>query len=198
MKTNIRKAIALTVCAIVLVVATVFATVAYFTSKASVQNSFSIGKVKITLDEQKVGLDGKPVSPASRISTGNQYKLVPSVKCTKDPTVHVESGSESAWIFVKVENGISAIEDGTTIAQQITNNGWTLVSGKTDIYYKSYDAANPVADHKVFGDFTVKSTETDTTLSSYASAKINVTAVAIQKAGFNDVNAAFVEASKKF
>lgn len=198
MKTNMKKTIALAACAVLLVVLTVFATVAYFTSKDSVQNTFSVGKVKITLDEAAVTADGKFVTPSSRVSTGNQYKLVPAAKYSKDPTVHVEAGSESAWLFVKVENGISALETGKTIAQQITENGWTLVGGQSNVYYKSYDAANPVADHKIFSDFTVNSGKTESDLASYASAKINITAVAIQKTGFADVNAAFTEASKLF
>ncbi len=198
MKTNIKKTLALVLCAIILVVATVFATVAYFTSKANVQNTFEVGKVKITLDEAKVDLYGKEETPASRVQTGNKYKLIPSATYKKDPTVHVEGGSEDAYIFVKVENGIANIESGTTIAQQIANNGWTKVNGQTNIYYKSYTSSASATDYKVFGDFTVKSTETDTSLASYASAKVNVTAVAIQKTGFADVNAAFVEANKLF
>ena len=63
MKTNVKKVIALTLCAVLLVAASVLATVAYFTDKDSVSNTFSVGKVAITLDEKKVELDGTPAKP---------------------------------------------------------------------------------------------------------------------------------------
>ena len=56
MKTR-SKALVLTLCAVLLVVATVMGTMAYLTSTDTVTNTFTVGKVAITLDEAKVNTD---------------------------------------------------------------------------------------------------------------------------------------------
>lgn len=100
MKTR-SKALLLTLCAVLLVAASVLGTVAFLTSTASVENTFTVGSVKIRLDEAKVTEDGKPVEGAARV-TGNSYKLMPGHTYTKDPTVTVEKGSESSYVRMKV------------------------------------------------------------------------------------------------
>lgn len=100
MKTK-NKALLLTLCAVLLVAASVLGTMAYLTSTDKVENTFTVGKVKIELDEAKVGLDGTPVEPAARVKA-NEYKLMPGHTYTKDPTVTVEKGSESSYVRMKV------------------------------------------------------------------------------------------------
>ena len=100
MKTK-SKALLLTLCAVLLVAASVLGTVAFLTSTASVENTFTVGSVKIRLDEAKVKEDGKPVEGAARV-TENSYKLMPGHTYTKDPTVTVEKGSESSYVRMKV------------------------------------------------------------------------------------------------
>ncbi len=75
MKTR-TKALALTLCAVLLVVGSVMGTMAYLTSKDSVENTFTVGNVAITLDEAKVETDGTEVSDADRVKE-NSYNLVP-------------------------------------------------------------------------------------------------------------------------
>ena len=104
-------------------------TVAYLTSQDSVTNTFTVGKVAITLDEAKVDANGAAVTPEERVKA-NSYKLIPGHAYTKDPIIHVDASSEKCWLFVKVENGISAIEDSeNTIAAQLADNGWSAVTG---------------------------------------------------------------------
>ena len=100
MKTK-SKALLLTLCAVLLVAASVLGTMAYLTSTAKVENTFTIGKVEIKLDEAKVTTDGKPVEGADRV-TGNSYKLMPGNTYTKDPTVTVLNGSDAAYVRMKV------------------------------------------------------------------------------------------------
>ena len=100
MKTR-SKALLLSLCAMLLVAATIFGTMAYLTSSDKVVNTFTVGNVKINLDEAKVTEDGKPVTPAERVKE-NSYKLLPGHTYTKDPTVTVEKGSESAYVRMKV------------------------------------------------------------------------------------------------
>lgn len=61
MKTK-SKALLLTLCAVLLVAASVMGTMAYLTSTDKVENTFTVGNVKITLDEAKVNTDGTPVN----------------------------------------------------------------------------------------------------------------------------------------
>lgn len=181
-KKTIKKALLLTVCAILLVVASVMGTLAYLTANDTVTNSFTVGKVKMTMDETDVDVygvkDGEP-----RVET-NDFIIVPGHKYIKDPTIHVEAGSEDSFIFVTVNNQIKDIETGTTIAQQMETLGWNEVPDVDGVYYKNYDKENPVQDHKVFEYFTINSALDNDDLTTYASAKVIVTAYAIQADGF--------------
>lgn len=100
MKTK-RKALLLSLCAVLLVVASVMGTMAYLTSTDEVKNTFAVGNVKIELDEAKVTLDGKPVEGADRVKE-NSYKVFPNGTYTKDPTVTVLKGSELSYVRMKV------------------------------------------------------------------------------------------------
>ena len=100
MKTR-SKALLLSLCAVALVVATVFGTMAYLTSADKVVNTFTVGNVQIKLDEAKVNTDGTPVVPAERVKE-NSYKLLPGHTYTKDPTVTVLKGSEESYVRLKV------------------------------------------------------------------------------------------------
>ena len=100
MKTR-RNALLLTFCAVLLVVASVMGTIAYLTSTDAVKNTFTVGNVAIKLDEAKVTEDGKIVEGADRVHE-NDYKLLPGLTYTKDPTVTVENGSEESYVRMKV------------------------------------------------------------------------------------------------
>ena len=129
------KALVLALCAVLLVVTTVFVTMAFLTSEDSVQNTFTVGEVTISLDELDVDDSDNDDSTTDR-DKANEYKLIPGKTYTKDPTIHVGAKSEPCYLFVKVENGlVNAEADGnTTIAEQMKSNGWTLVDGQTNIY----------------------------------------------------------------
>lgn len=108
MKTK-SKALLLTLCAVLLVAASVLGTMAYLTSSAEVKNTFTVGKVEIKLDEAKVNADGIPEEDAARV-TANSYKLMPGTTYTKDPTVTVKAGSEESYVRMKVTfNNATAI-----------------------------------------------------------------------------------------
>lgn len=88
-------------CALLLVAAGVFGTLAYLTGADTVNNTFTVGNVKITLDEAKVTTDGTPVEGADRVKA-NEYHLLPGHTYTKDPTVTVEEGSDLSYVRMKV------------------------------------------------------------------------------------------------
>lgn len=185
------KALTLSLCAVLLVVTTVFATMAYLTSQDSVNNTFTVGKVEITLDEAQVNDYGVPTAPAERVKA-NSYKLIPGRTYTKDPTVHVAADSENCWLFVKVENGLGNAEatGNTTIAAQMAAKGWSLLDGTGNIYaYRTTVTAG--ADIKVFESFKIAD---NADVAAYEGAKINVTAYAVQADGFETAAAAWAAA----
>lgn len=189
---NKKKVFLTVLCAAALVVASVLGTMAFLTSKDQVNNTFTVGKVAITLDEAKVTDMGAPVAGADRVKA-NTYKLIPGHNYTKDPTIHVAAGSEDSWIFIKVENGLTSIINTPTIESQITDNGWTALDGVTGVYYKEYTSAATATDLAVFGAFKIKD---DADVSTYSNAKIDVYGYAIQKDGFDTAAAAWAEVSK--
>lgn len=187
------KALLLVLCAVALVVTSVFATLAYMTSQtATITNTFSVGNVKITMDEAPVDVYGNVVEGDRR--TANNYKLVPNASYTKDPTIHVQAGSEEAYVFVSVANGIAAIEaenePATTIEAQMIANGWTKHSTEANLWYKvdAVDARTQAVEVPVFANFTVAA---DADVSGYTSANITLVGYAIQKEGFANAEAAW-------
>ena len=160
MKTK-RKALLLSLCAVLLVVASVMGTMAYLTDSAEVKNTFTVGKVNITLDEAPVDTNGNVIDGDRR--TQNQYLLVPGQSYTKDPIVHVTAGSENSWIFVEVTNTLASFEaEGNTIAKQISDNHWEAVPNTTNVYYKEYTGNGTAIDYPVFGSFKLSDTANKT------------------------------------
>ena len=126
-----KKKFALMAASAALVASTVlFGTLAYFTDRESVANTFTVGNVNINLDEAVVDENGnlvkeddttitmkeylelqeqnRPELKRTEDSTdpddpeGNEYKLVPGKTYVKDPTMTVAQGSEPAYVRMKV------------------------------------------------------------------------------------------------
>ncbi len=197
-----KKIFAIVMAAVLLVVGSVMGTIAYLTSTDEVTNTFTVGDIAITLDEAKVGTDGIALTgeEAERVAA-NSYKLIPGLAYDKDPVIHVQKGSELAWLFVKVENGIANIEDAAnaeipTIAAQMEKNGWTAVAGATNVYAYSgaVSAADGVIDVPVFENFEISGNITNEALAAYDEAQIVVTAYAVQAEGFENAAAAWAAA----
>ena len=180
------KALLLSLCAVVLVTASVLGTMAYLTDNDQVVNTFTVGNVAITLDETDV--DNSTPGEGDR-DKANIYKLLPGHEYVKDPIVHVGADSEDCYLFVKVENGIAAIEDARkSVESQMIEADWTVVDADKGIYVYGTAAAPSVvnggANVPVFENFTVSGTVDNATLAGYANKTITVTAYAIQADGF--------------
>lgn len=145
-----------------------------------VKNTFTVGQVALTLDEAPVNEYGEVVDGARRVQ--NAYKLIPGNTYVKDPTVHVTGNSEDSWIFVKVTNGISALEAAdNTIASQITAYGWKPVDGTTGVFYQEYTKQEAPKDYVVFENFKIAGNANAS--ATWANAgDVTVTAYAVQKA----------------
>ena len=155
---NLKRTLITVVAMILVCVISVAATLAYlYDASEKVVNTFSVGNVEITLDEAAVNKYGELLDKdgnvwvtgktlADRV-TANEYKLISGATYVKDPTVHVSATSEESYIFIKVDVG-DAVADvlvdksdkdngEKSIAAQLSNNGWTLVTGTTNCYQYS-------------------------------------------------------------
>ncbi len=186
-----RKALTLAVCAMLLVVATVFGTLAYLTDIQKAVNTFTVGNVDVDFDESN------PEDPTGERVTENEYHLVPGSTYTKDPTFHVAANSEDTYLFVEITDDIAPIEAEATVATQLANNGWVKVrdvEGKanTALYVyanadgtpKAVEKSEEVQDIVVFEEFTIKDDVTNEELQAYAGKTITLTAYAVQASGF--------------
>ena len=202
MKTR-SKALLLILCAMLLLIASALGTVAYLTVQDTVKNTFSVGKVDVTLDEGSEGSAGKRSMRAR--STGapvdeNDHILMPGHTYTKDHTIHVDAVSEDSYIFVKVENGIASYEAASsaeeggyrTIADQITDNGWTALESAADVYYREYTKSSTGSDFAVFNTFKIADNANDAESWGSCDAQVAVTAYAVQKDGFDTASAAWM------
>ena len=209
MKTR-SKALLLTLCAVVLVIATVFGTMAYLTSTDEVKNTFTVGSVNIKLDEAKANPDGSLVANADRVKA-NEYKLLPGHTYNKDPMVTVLSGSEPSYVKMTVTfskaNELDAIfaPDGanlTSIFNGYDATNW-IGKGNTkdaaantrtyEFWYKETVGA-PTADvalDALFDSITVPGEITKEQLATIEGMTITVNAYAIQADGFANAEAAW-------
>ena len=196
MKTSM-KALTLVLCAVLLVCASVMGTLAYLKSTTDVvKNTFTVGNVVITLDETDV--DEYGAKDTENRVTANTYKLIPGHTYIKVPVIHIQEGSEACYVFVRVVDELAKIEDTSTVAEQMTANGWAQLPDLDgidveNIWYKAtaIDARAAAVDVAVFGTFTVAGTAD---VSAYANKTITVQAYAVQADGFASAVAAYTAA----
>ena len=205
-----KKTIAIVALVVLVAVASVLGTLAYLTSTDTVKNTFTVGKVNITLDEAEVDMNGVAVTPAKRVKK-NEYKLMPGHTYTKDPMVTVLAGSEPSYIKMTVTfskaNELDAIfaptgADLTSIFKGYDSANW-IAKGNTkdaaantrtyEFWYKETVGA-PTADgalDALFDSITVPGTITNEQLATIEGMTITVNAYAIQADGFADAAAAW-------
>lgn len=111
-----------------------------------------------------------PGTPEDLRVTGNDYTLVPGKTYTKDPTLHIKKGSQPAYVYAKVVNGLAAVETDETIADQMVRLGWVNVDGNVWRYSpenkpegEPVDARAKEVDVPVFETFTIDSTQDGST-----------------------------------
>lgn len=214
-----KKAMLMTLCAIILVVATVFGTMAYLTSTDKVVNTFTVGNVAIKLDEAKVDTNGSPIAGAARVKT-NEYKLMPGHTYTKDPTIHVDAASEDCfirakvtltnadeWIKIatkyagnKVENIIKGTDDNIwwvsqpAVDETANTVTYTFVyknESHTDELGKRIWTSTDSKDLVLFNEIAIPGGLTNDELKDVGDSKITVVAEAIQADGFATADAAW-------
>ncbi len=125
MKTK-KKALALALCAVLLVVTSVLGTMAYLTDTDTVTNTFTVGKVHIDLDEAKVDEMGNKVGDDRWVPTDDdpaqEYRLLPGHTYVKDPTVTVLEGSEDCYVRMMATITYNATADDVFAKYGEANN----------------------------------------------------------------------------
>lgn len=218
-----HKALLLSMCAVLLVAATAFGTLAYLTDSEAVKNTFTVGSVGLSLDEAKVNPDGSYVTDHDNRVQKNEYHLLPGHTYYKDPTVTVDAGSEDAYVrmIVTVEN-IDDLKaaltdtkyygtDGTFLLQMLCgdwdSNTWlfegytqntTGTEGYYEFRYKEVVAKseNATVLPDLFKTITVPGEIDNDHLAYLADVKIVVAAHAIQADGFDTADEAWAAFSK--
>ena len=210
---SLRKPLLLLFAVAMVVSVTVYATVAYLTDTEEVTNTFSVGKVDITLDEAKV--DPNTGWPGDeRTEEANEYLLVPGRTYTKDPTVTVEPGSEPCYVRMVVSvnhktelqtyfggffNFINYSKAGET--DEFGSKYWIQTSAYSPVdapetvvyefrYYQPV-AATPDRLEPLFTSFTIPGELTAEQLTEIADLSIVIQAHAIQIEGFASENEAW-------
>ena len=203
-----KKVFVTVLCAVLLGAASVLGTMAYLTSNDEVVNTFTVGDVAITLDEAKVGDDGKALTgdAAERVK-GNSYHIIPGGVYDKDPTVTVTANSEDCYVraLVTLTNYDAIYDLPSTIKISDVfnlNDNWEFknetvsTDRKTctyELWYKN-KVGKDVADTKlpaIFTKVTIPGTLTNDQLSGLDGLEINVVAQAIQADGFANAAAAW-------
>ena len=204
-----KKAMLMTLCAIILVVATVFGTMAYLTASDEVVNTFTVGKVAIKLDEAPVDANGKATA-GDRVQA-NSYKLLPGLTYDKDPMVTVLANSEESYVKMTVTvNNANELDDifdpsGANLLAIFGGydaDNWTYKGNTKDaanntrtyeFWYKETVSAGAadVALDALFDTITVPGEITKEQLSTLSDLKITVNAHAIQADGFANADEAW-------
>lgn len=198
-------------CAVLLVTASVLGTLAYLTSQDEVVNTFTVGKVNITLDEADVKKDGTVIPGASRVKE-NTYHLVPGQTYIKDPTMTVKADSEASYVRMLVTINCASQFDAiyapgtadlTTIFNGYDARNWVYEEVSRDAVnntvtyefrYKEIVAkstTDTVLD-ALFDSITIPGSYTGADMASIANLKITVVGHAIQATGFADADTAWV------
>ena len=167
-------------------------TIAWLVAKTEpVVNTFTYGDINITLEEKDTNKDG------DNNPNTNNYPILPGNPIEKDPKVTFLANSENAWLFVKLEK-TSNFDNFMTydIAE-----GWTVLDGTVDVYYRIVDKADKDAEFYVVKDNTINVKEEVTKdmlnaldkngANNYP--KLTVTAYAVQR----DDNIDAIDTAKK-
>lgn len=205
------KVVLMVLCAVALITVSVLGTLAYLTSQDVVVNTFTLGKVNITLDETAVNTDGTPIANADRVKE-NKYHLVPGNTYVKDPTMTVVKGSEESYVRMLLTINCSKefddifapeVVDLTSIFNGYDANNWIYAettrneTANTVTYEFRYkETVKPSVDNDIvleplFDSITVPGEFDSDDMASISNLKITVVGHAIQKSGFNSADAAW-------
>lgn len=159
----------------------------------TVENTFTYGDVTITLKESPVDANGQKNGDAAE-GTKNSYAMIPGNEYYKDPTVAVDSASEDCYLFVKFEEVGNASTYLTYTSTLTEANGWKLVDGTTNVWYRVVNKADTIRSWELLAGNVITVNATAVTKENMDTAKaaaLKYTAYAVQKANVDDAAAAW-------
>lgn len=201
------KVLLTVLCAVLLVAGSIFGTMAYFTDADAAENTFTVGKVYIDLNETDVDNDDN--------TKANTYHLLPGHSYTKDPTVTILADSESCYVRMKVsvsdygslkaafpENKYPNYYKGGHFMLENVVDGWDagkwecVAISETGVYEFRYTSIVPATEEAkslepLFTKVVIPESVNNEELANLEGFRINVVAHAIQSAGFDDADAAW-------
>lgn len=214
---KIRKVIALLLCAVLLVCAAVAGTVAYLTDTKTVKNTFTVGKVNITLQEYKI--NGETGERTNELVDGNDnIRMIPGRNIQKEPVLTVLANSEECYVrmFVKItwpSTAVGLLSDQEYSTWFKTNgedgfgSDWQAVglikNGTSqgdddgeDIYeFRFRNSVSKATENQtlkpLFTTFAIPGNLTSEQIAAIEGSSITLIAQAIQAEGFRDADAAF-------
>lgn len=142
-KSNKRKYL-IGALAVLLVAVVVGGTVAWLNSQSGLTNSFTVGNVDNPTTEPgdpETPIDpDNPDNPEDENLDGNLYepswvddsKIMPGNSIAKDPYVGIGDGSESAYVFIYVENNTMSVTgtEKDDAPYFVLNGNWAVVSNE--------------------------------------------------------------------
>lgn len=168
-----KKVLALVLSLSLVLIIGIAGTLAWLTSTSdTITNTFTIGKVDITLIETK--------GDETSTSGTRTFSVSPNTDVEKDPKVTVKSGSDACYLFVK----LAKTGNFDTYFTSSVDSGWTPLggTGNDGVYYRIQAATDADVTYSVLtGD---KVTVND--ISGFATndtPTLTFTAYAIQQAG---------------
>lgn len=175
-----KKVVALILVLVLALGGVIGGTFAWLVAKSDpVVNTFTYGDINIDLEETDTGLD-EDENPDT-----NDYKMIPGQEIPKDPTVTVQDGSESCWLFVKLKKSAN-FDD---FMDYDMADGWSLLDGTDNVYFRRVMADDAEKEFEVIANNTVTVKESVTKemlnaldLDNYP--KLTIRAYAVQYAGF--------------
>jgi len=131
---NMKKSVAILLAVVLLVGVVIGGTLAWFTDKTQkVKNTFTVGNIDIELKE--TDSDDEDTN-----ANENSYKMIPGWTIDKDPTAKVLSGSEYAYLFVKIDKSDSV----DSYLDYKIDTAWTALDGVAGVYYIEIDTAEEI------------------------------------------------------
>ena len=186
-----KKAFLIILAAVVLVSGSIGGTLAWFTDSASVTNTFTVGSIKMTLDETNLSYHEGVQGSKPRTSENQEgYKIVPGTAIPKDPMVTIAANSEDCYVFVQIINGL--VLDNAVVGTPNIATAWQPVEEGSNIYV--YTGSQPTAKvvssstsaqelEKVFTTITISGTNvTSENINSLNGKTVTVAAFAHQSA----------------
>ena len=136
-----KKGLALVLALTLLVVGVVAGTLAWLTAKSdTVVNTFTTSDIEVKLEETK----------GTTVTGGKEFKMIPGYELEKDPKAWVVAGSEDCYLFVKLDWANNTYTSGETTKNYLTwaiADGWALVPGETNVYYRTVTSAQMSSDN---------------------------------------------------